>query len=61
MSSHPADLLTQCTCLVQVDALLDDVQFHQLEVAHLLILWYKLVENFIISIQIIQQNKVTSI
>ena len=61
MSSHSADLLTQCTCLVQVDALLDDVQFHQLEVAHLLILWYKLVETFIISILIIQHNKVTSI
>jgi len=61
MSSHRADLLTQCTCLVQVDALLDDVQFHQLEVAHLLILWYKLVETFIISILIIQHNKVTSI
>jgi hypothetical protein len=51
ISSHnPADLLTYSTCLVQVEALLDDVQLHQLEVALLFVLRCKLVESTIINI-----------
>jgi len=58
MSSQPADLLTYSTCLVQVEALLDDVQLHQFEVALLFVLWCKLVESTIINILIIQQNNI---
>ena len=61
MSIHPADLLTQGTCLVQVEALLDDVQLHQLLVALLIVLRYKLVESTIITILIIQQNNISII
>jgi hypothetical protein len=53
MSSHPADLLTEITCLEHVEALLDDVQLYQLEVALLFVLRCKLVESTIISILII--------
>ena len=56
MSIHPADLLTQSTCLVKVVALLDDVQLHQLLVALFLVLRCKLVESTIITIHIIQRN-----
>jgi hypothetical protein len=50
MSSHPADLLTEITCLEHVEALLDNVQLHQLEVALLFVLRCKLVESTIINI-----------
>jgi hypothetical protein len=52
MSSHPADLLKEITCLEHVEALLDNVQLHQLEVALLVVLRCKLVESIIISILI---------
>jgi hypothetical protein len=61
MSIHPADLLTQITCLVQVEALLDNVQLHQLLVALLIVLQCKLVERTIITILIIQQNNISTI
>jgi hypothetical protein len=53
MSSHPADLLTEITCLEHVEALLDYVQLYQLEVALLFVLRCRLVESTIISIFII--------
>ena len=54
ISSHPV----QSTCLEQIEALLDNVQLHQLEVALLIVLWCKLVERIIINILIIQQNNI---
>ena len=52
--SRPAHI--QSTCLVQVEALLDDVQLHQFEVTLLIVLWCKLVETM--HIFIIQQNNI---